>query len=220
VIKLIIFDSGGVLHDGSQEIVDEAVKRFLEKHGVSDFHESERVVWPRFEKLASVGKISTREAHEGWLEGSGLPESLADEWEEIIRRDVWGRFRRTPGINALLSKLKSEYILVVLSDTIESKQETIDKLKVVGVNHTAFAEIFTSHDLGARKPSRRAFSPVLRKFKVNPDEGLFIGDSCDELEGAKKIGITTIGFKCEGGDFTIKKLNEINKILSRIEPTE
>jgi len=214
VIKLIIFDSGGVLYDGSQRIVDDAVRRFLKKHGGSDFNQSERVVWPRFEKLASVGRISMREAHERWLEGIGLPRDLADEWAEIIRKDVWGRFRRTPGINELLRKLKSNYILVVLSDTIESTQEEIDKLKIVGVDHTAFAEIFTSHDLGACKPSRKAFTTVLKQFKVSPKEALFIGDSRDELEGAKKIGLTTIGFKSQGGDYNIKNLDEVNKILN------
>jgi FMN phosphatase YigB (HAD superfamily) len=65
VIKLIIFDSGGVLSDGGQEIVDDAVKRFLKKHGMNDYYKSERVVWPMFEKFASIGRISVREAHEG-----------------------------------------------------------------------------------------------------------------------------------------------------------
>jgi putative hydrolase of the HAD superfamily len=214
VIKLIIFDSGGVLYDAGQEIVDQAAKRFLEKHGANDFNRCERVVWPRFQKLASVGRISVREAHERWLEDSGLPRDLAEEWEEIIRRDVWGRFRRMPGINKLLKNLKNNYILVVLSDTIESKQEVIDKLKIVGVDYTAFAEIFTSHDLGALKPSRKAFMTVLREFGVKPEEALFIGDSRDELEGARKISLTAVGFKCQSGDYNMKRLNEINKILS------
>jgi putative hydrolase of the HAD superfamily len=213
VIKLIIFDAGGVLYDAGQEIVDEALERFLKKHGAAaDFHESE--VWSRVERLAAVGKISVKEAHERWLEGIGLPINLADEWASIIRKDVWTKYRRTRGINELLSKLRSSYTLAVLSDTIESKQELIDKLKVVGVNHTAFAEIFTSHDLGARKPSSKAYMTVLKEFTVSPDEALYIGDSREEVEGAKKIGLATIGFKCESGDYSIKKLNEINKILN------
>jgi FMN phosphatase YigB (HAD superfamily) len=214
VIKLIIFDAGGVLYDTRHPIVEEAVKRFLEKHGVIDFHESESVVWPRFDKLAAVGKISVREAHEGWLETCGLPRELADEWADTIRNEVWRKFRRTPGINRLLRKLKDDYTLVVLSDSIENKQEKIDQLKVVGVDHTVFAEIFTSHDIGARKPSRKSYTTVLRKFMVKPDEALYVGDSREEVEGAKKIGMATIGFKCEGGDYNIKKLNEINKILN------
>jgi HAD superfamily hydrolase (TIGR01509 family) len=215
VIKLIIFDAGGVLYmPAGQEIVDEAVKRFLEKHGVIDFYESQSEVWPRFDKLAAVGKISVREAHEGWLEACGLPRELADEWADTIRNEVWRKSRRTPGINRLLRKLKDDYTLVVLSDSIENKQEKIDQLKVVGVDHTAFAEIFTSHDIGARKPSRKSYTTVLRKFMVKPDEALYVGDSREEVEGAKKIGMATIGFKCEGGDYNIKKLNEINKILN------
>jgi FMN phosphatase YigB (HAD superfamily) len=71
----------------------------------------------------------------------------------------------SPGINALLRKLKKEYILVVLSDTIDSKQEKIEKMKIVGVDHRVFDEIFTSHDLGACKPSKKVFWVVLKNFR-------------------------------------------------------
>lgn len=55
----------------------------------------------------------------------------------------------------------------------------------------------------------------MKKFNVKPREALFISDACDELEGAKKMGIVAVGFNCDGGDYKIKKLNEINKILQK-----
>ena len=215
MIKLIIFDAGGILYKGSAQIVNQAVRRFLKKHGVYDLKKSDKI-WSKIEKLVSVGKISAREAHERWLEGVGLSKDLADEWAEVDKKEIWKKFRRTPGINRLLRKLKKEYILVILSDTIDSKQEKIEKMEILGINYEIFDEIFTSHDLGVYKPNRKAFWTVLKKFNVKPKEALFISDACDELKGAKKMGLVTIGFKCDYGDYNIKKLDEINKILQKL----
>jgi len=218
MIKLVIFDAGGVLYKGNNEIVDKVVAKFLKRHGVHNIKRSNDV-WFEVEKLLAVGKISLREAHERWLEEVGLPKDLADEWAEIDKREIWGKFRRTSGINGLLRKLKKKYLLAVLSDTIDSKLEKIEKMEIVGVNHGVFDEIFTSHDLGVCKPSKKALLAVLKKFNVKPREALFISDACDELEGAKKMGMVTVGFNCNGGDYKIMKLNEINKILHKFEST-
>ena len=215
MIRLIIFDAGGVLYRGSKKIVDEAVRKFLEKHGIHDLKRSDKI-WSKIEKLTSIGKISVREAHERWLEGLGLSKDLVDKWTEIDKKEIWSRFRRTLGINKLLRKLKKRYILVVLSDTIDSKPEKIEKMEIVGVNHRIFDEIFTSHDLGTYKPSKRAFYAVLEKFDIKPREAVFVSDSCDELEGAKKIGLLTVGFNCGGGDHNIRRMYEILKILRNL----
>jgi putative hydrolase of the HAD superfamily len=215
VIKLIIFDAGGVLYIGNQKIVDKAVERFLEKHGVYDFDRNGRV-WSKIEKLVSVGKISKREAHERWLEGVGLHKDLLSEWLDVDRKEIWGRFKRTPRINELLAELKKNYALALLSDTLGSKSEKIERMEIVGVNHKLFDEIFTSHDLGVCKPSRKAFHAVLKRFDVEPGEAVFVSDASDELEGARRIGLVAIGFNSNGGDFKIKKLDEIQNILSNL----
>jgi putative hydrolase of the HAD superfamily len=212
VIKLIIFDAGGVLYNGNQKIVDKAVKRFLRKHGVYDFDLNDRA-WPKIERLVKIGKISLKEAHERWLEAVGLRKDLLREWQDVNRKEIWGKFKRTPGINKLLAKLKKNYKLAVLSDTIESRPEKIEKMEIIGVNHKIFDEIFTSHDLRACKPSRKTFSAVLKKFDVEPKEAVFVGDASDELEGAKRIGLVAIGLNSNGGDFKVKKLDEIQNIL-------
>jgi len=166
MIKLIIFDAGGVLYTGSQKIVDKAIKKFLEKHDINDLNKSSKV-WSKIEKLVTIGKMTLREAHEKWLEGIGLSKTLEDEWAEVDRKEIWGKFKKTPGINKLLKKLKKKHILAVLTDTIESKQEKMEKMKIVGVNHKPFDEIFTSHDLGTCKPSKKAFNAPLKNSVSN-----------------------------------------------------
>jgi FMN phosphatase YigB (HAD superfamily) len=212
MIKLLICDAGGVLYEGSNEIVKTAVEKFLKKHGMFDLERSDRV-WSEVEKLVIVGKISLRKAHERWLEGVGLPRRLANEWEEVDRREIWAKFRRTLGINRLLRKLKSKYTLVVLSDSIEGRQEKIKEMKIAGVDPASFDEIFTSHDLGVCKPSKKAFWTVLNRFNAKPEEALFISDACDELRGAKRIGLATVGYKCDCGSRNVKKLSDIIKLL-------
>lgn len=92
-------------------------------------------------------------------------------------------------------------------------------MEIVGVDHRVFDETFTSHDLGALKPSKKGFWTVLKKFKVKPNEALFISEACEELNGAKKIGLMTIGFECNCGDRKIKKLSEINDIIQKSNQT-
>ena len=115
-----------------------------------------------------------------------------------------------------MAKLKKNYKLAVLSDTIESRPEKIEQMEIIGVNHKIFDEIFTSHDLGACKPGRKTFSAVLKKFYVEPYEAVFVGDASDELEGAKRIGLVAIGLNSNGGDFKVKKLDEIQNILQNL----
>jgi HAD superfamily hydrolase (TIGR01549 family) len=215
MIKLKIFDAGGVLYTGSMKIVDNAVRKFLKKHDIYDFKKSDKI-WSKIEKLASIGKISATEAHERWLEGLGLSRDLINEWAEIDKKEIWSKFKRTPRINKLLETLKKDYILVVLSDTLDSKQEKIEKMQILGINHKIFDEIYTSHDLGAYKPSKKAFHTILKKFNIKPKEAVFISDACDELKGAKKIGLLTIGLNCDGGDHNIRRLDEILKTLQNL----
>jgi FMN phosphatase YigB (HAD superfamily) len=89
-------------------------------------------------------------------------------------------------------------------------------MQILGINHKIFDEIYTSHDLGTYKPSKRAFHTVLKKFNVKPKEAVFISDSCDELKGAKEIGLLTIGLNCSSGDHNIRRLDEILRILQNL----
>jgi HAD superfamily hydrolase (TIGR01549 family) len=215
MIRLIIFDAGGVLYTGNSKIVSRAVRGFLERHGVRDFARSDRV-WSRIEKLVSIGKISVREAYERWLHDVGLHKDLLDEWLEVDKKEIWGKFKKTCGINRLLAQLKKKYILTVLSDTISNKSKKMEEMGIVGVNHRIFDEVFTSHDLGVYKPSRKTFQAVLGKFDVKPSEAVFVSDTYDELIGAKRIGLLAVGLNCSGGDYNIKNLDEIQDILQKL----
>jgi len=226
MIKLVIFDAGDVLYKGSKkEMVREVVSRFLAKHGVKDLEKALRIgeeVWLRVEKLVKVGKMSLREAHEKWIEALGLNRKLVNEWSEIEKSEIrFKLFKRTPYVNETLKVLKRKYRLAILSDTILSKEEMVQKLHALKIDYKLFDEIFTSHDIGYEKPHREAYLTVLRHFKVEPKEAVFVGHAVDEIEGAKKTGLLTIVFNDRNtkGDYFIEQLKELPEILNKIDST-
>ncbi|MFK8045897.1 MAG: HAD family hydrolase [Crocinitomicaceae bacterium] len=54
-----------------------------------------------------------------------------------------------------------------------------------------FIETFYSHKIGLRKPHADVFQLILDKHQLNPTNTLFIDDSIQHIEGAKKIGLKT-----------------------------
>ena len=51
--------------------------------------------------------------------------------------------------------------------------------------------MYLSHEIGVRKPNIEAFQFILKQQKLNPNEVLFIDDSPQHIEDAKKLGINT-----------------------------
>lgn len=54
-----------------------------------------------------------------------------------------------------------------------------------------FEKVYLSFEVGMRKPDAEIFEMVLSENKLEPNETLFIDDSIQHLEGAKKLGIRT-----------------------------
>ncbi|MDX1349748.1 MAG: HAD family phosphatase [Putridiphycobacter sp.] len=52
-----------------------------------------------------------------------------------------------------------------------------------------FIETFYSHQIGFRKPNAEAFNLIIAKHQLNPSTTLFIDDSIQHIEGAKKVGL-------------------------------
>ena len=58
-------------------------------------------------------------------------------------------------------------------------------------NEHLFEKTYYSHLMGKRKPEADIFEQVLLENKLNPAETLFIDDSPQHLETAKKLGMQT-----------------------------
>lgn len=93
-------------------------------------------------------------------------------------------------IDDILLRLKPHYKLVALTNT------NIIHHKVWAVRYAEtlrhFDKVFSSHEMGVRKPEENAFEIVLDYLQCKPAEAIFLDDHADNITGAEKLGITTI----------------------------
>lgn len=91
----------------------------------------------------------------------------------------------------IINKSKTRYITVLFSNQIEDWIEQVikeNKLK------NSFHFLINSYIVGARKPDEAIFKEALKKTSSKPKEVLFIDDSLENIEAAKKMGINAIHF--------------------------
>ncbi len=100
-----------------------------------------------------------------------------------------------PANNELLLRVKDQYRTFLLSNTnsIHHRWFTEHLKSEHGLdgNEPLFEKVYYSHIMGKRKPNAEIFQQVLDENNLDPSETLFIDDSPQHIEGAKKLGIQT-----------------------------
>ena len=178
MIRAIIFDAGGVLHQSNKAVSDD----FMKELGLSK--EQMEAIWRDYIPLIGSGEISEKEF---WAK-------TAKEFhfrEVSTKENLLGRAFKSTLINfdlvyKLAEELKSKgFKLAVLSNTIEAHAEI---LREEGL-YSPFEYLFLSHELGMRKPDTHIFRHALQIMEVLPAETIFIDDDPKNVEAAKSIGI-------------------------------
>jgi FMN phosphatase YigB (HAD superfamily) len=99
------------------------------------------------------------------------------------------------GNHQLLLKLKEKYRTFLLSNINAIHYDYVhDYLKReygLDDNSGFFEKTYYSHLVGKRKPNTDIFEQVLQENNLDPAETLFIDDSPQHLETAKKLGLQT-----------------------------
>ena len=94
----------------------------------------------------------------------------------------------------LLKQLKKDFNLYLLSNT-NSIHITEFENKIGSKQYKEFYQLFDkvyySHKIGHRKPNAEAFKLIIEENNLIAEEILFIDDSPQHIDGAKKLGIKT-----------------------------
>ena len=216
MIKLLIFDAGDLLWTCSVKDLERAMEKFFKKHKIDGDIVNSR--WNKIKNRVEVGKIKYDDAIKIQFKGLVTNKKIIREWMDIHYEEMAFTRNLRPYVRPTLKKLKKRYKLAMLTDDYKGKRYKINICKRLGVD--LFDDIFSSQDIGFKKPQKGAFFTVLKHFKVKPEEAVFIGHSKDEVEGARKHKIITIAYKWDKGtksDFYVKKFSEIPKVLEKIE---
>ena len=187
-IKSIIFDLGGViLNLDYSKTVDE-----FKKIGVLHFKElysqkKQTLLFDDFEK----GEIKPEEFI------SSLKDSENLKIKEIDFINAWNAMLLEISIEKLqfIDGLKKDYKIYLLSNTneihIKKFENDLKKNNMLEQFYKCFDKIYYSSRTGKRKPEENCFNQVLEENRLIAENTLFIDDSVQHIEGAKKAGIKT-----------------------------
>jgi len=184
-IKNVIFDLGGVLIDWNPEYVyldvfngdRQKMKWFFDEICPSDWNLNQDAGYP----LAKA----TKERIALFPEHKELIEMFYGRWEEMLGEAIEGTV-------SILNKLRADYKVVALTnwshETFPVALERFDFLHW-------FEGIVVSGEEKTRKPFDDIYLTTLDRFKIKPEESIFIDDNADNIETANRLGINGIHFK-------------------------
>lgn len=182
MIKLIIFDVGGVI----LHFNDEIYKHTLSKKFQISYTAISKVIDPILLDM-DIGKSSMTHLEKTMKEKFNLSKNdLA--WNSTYQRIA----KVDPKMISLIRKLSRKYEIAMLTNTCRSRyvyalHKFIDK----GLFDGRFASCY----LGMRKPDAGIFTHVLKIMNCKAQEALFIDNMSINVLGANKVGIRGITFK-------------------------
>ncbi|MBA3649651.1 MAG: HAD family phosphatase [Chitinophagales bacterium] len=190
-IKNLIFDYGGVIIDLDYN----RTKIQFKKLGVEnlDAHFTQIKQTRLFDDL-DTGRISNTDFHAqlNQLLNTKLSDKEIDfAWNAMLIGIKQQKFE-------VLKELKKQYRTFLLSNTNAIHLKSISDYLIKShrkENLTEyFDETYYSCEIGLRKPGPEIFLKVLNDNNLNPSETLFIDDSLQHIEGAKKVGLKTFHY--------------------------
>ena len=191
-VKAIIFDLGAViLNINYQNTIDEFKK--LGVKNPNSFY-SKKTQTHLFNQI-ETGKISQKEfLLQLQKETSDASiQQVKNAWNAMLLDLPEERIK-------LLKSLNQNYAIFLLSNT--NALHICEFKKKLGDNeytefYNLFDKVYYSHKIGFRKPQAEAFTIILNQNKLAAHEVLFIDDSPQHIEGAKKLGIQAYHLKDE-----------------------
>lgn len=191
-IKNIIFDYGGVIINIDYQLTTDAFKNL----GIVDFvKKMNKVNGYNFLDKFDIGEISSDTFRSEVRKI--LPVPISDK--EID--NAWGKMLLDiPSENLeVLSNLKNKYRLFLLSNTNEIHINAIELYlqKIHGFSsiNIFFEKVYYSHLIGMRKPDLNIFQLIINENKLIPLETLYLDDTMEHVEAAKKAGFYAMHFK-------------------------
>ena len=185
-IKTIIFDLGAVILNISYKNTIDAFAKLGIPNSESFY--SKQVQTDLFNQI-ETGKISEKKFFlelQKKTSKTSITE-LKDAWNAMLLDLPKKRID-------LLKRIKPHYSIFLLSNTnsihISELKKKLGK-KTYYNFYNLFNKVYYSHKIGFRKPSQQAFKIILEENKLYAHECLFIDDSPQHVQGAKKLGIKT-----------------------------
>jgi putative hydrolase of the HAD superfamily len=133
-----------------------------------------------------------------WVASHGLSADLIGEMVSVYRKHC-PNIEPFPGVREMLTDLRKEFRLGLLSDGLLAVQER--KLAALGIEHLFDAVVFSDR-LGRNywKPSVKPFLELMHNLKVRPEETVYVGDNpIKDFVACKQLGMHSIWIRQANG---------------------
>ena len=195
--KLIIFDLDGTLVDSQTDILI-ANNLTLQKFGYKTIS---------YNKVKSIigqgimGNIIKSLAMQKVKASNQEKQDMYDYFFSYYKKNVYVKSKPYPGIKNLLNKLQKNYKLAVCSN----KLEKLTKIVLQKSDLKKYFDFVAGGDtFKFKKPHPSVLNNVVKKFKVNKKDALFVGDSEHDYHAAQN---SKIDFCLKQGGYTNKKIS-------------
>ena len=193
----IIFDLGGVVLNLDYSRTISA----FQKLGINNFEASySQLVQTGLFDEYERGEITSQDFRNGIRKvfDVDLDDSQLDSaWNAMLLDLPFERLE-------LLRKLGERKRIVLLSNTNEIHIHQFNRALYLqhGLENLSshFQKLYYSYELGMRKPEERIFQHVLNEQGFDPTKTLFIDDSPQHIEGARKVGLNAYHLQVEKGE--------------------
>jgi glucose-1-phosphatase len=136
------------------------------------------------------GEISDAQFFAGLRISLGIDlsdEQFLEGWNAIFAGEM-------PGIKPLLARAAEHLPLYAFSNTNRPHVEYFSGKYVDVLGH--FREIYLSSSIGLRKPDAQAYDHVVKAVGVSAGRIVFFDDLAENVEGARKVGLTAVHVTC------------------------
>ena len=195
--KLIIFDLDGTLVDSQTDILI-ANNLTLQKFGYKTIS---------YNKVKSIigqgimGNIIKSLAMQKVKASNQQKQDMYDYFFSYYKKNVYVKSKPYPGIKNLLKKLQKNYKLAVCSN----KLEKLTKIVLQKSDLKKYFDFVAGGDtFKFKKPHPSVLNNVVKKFKINKKDALFVGDSEHDYHAAQN---SKIDFCLKQGGYTNKKIS-------------
>ncbi len=173
-IRIVLLDLGDVIVeiDSSDAVsklgLSESDIAFISKSSMHDRYERDQITSDEFFRfLKSELKIKNE------------IDEIELAWKSLLGPAI-------VGVDDVFKKYSDKVQYYALSNTDRTHLAQDVRARSIFMN---FKGIFTSYELGCRKPEPIIYKKVIESLKCRPDEILFIDDKIENVEAARAIGI-------------------------------
>jgi 2-haloacid dehalogenase len=185
-IRVVVFDLGGVLLDwnprylyrklfGGDEV---AMERFLAEVCTIEWHRAHDLGAPPERTCTQLAQAHPEQAELIW--------AWSQRSEEMIAGPIDGSVR-------LLGELKAEGVPCYALTNMERETYPLRRERFPFLGW--FDGTIVSAVEGVAKPDPAIFELLLDRFDLTPSETLFVDDSADNVQAAKRLGMHAIEFR-------------------------